>query len=96
MSNSGRFSVILPTHRVLVLITHGKCRNDVKNWHATLLTVVVEETALSHKMLFSIGHQDVVYAVESRENCLIAATFKLAGFLWSSETEGKGESCKIL
>jgi hypothetical protein len=80
-------------YRILVLITHGNCRHDIENWHSTLLAVTVHEATLSHEVLLAISQQDVIDAVERREDCLVAATLELAGFLWSFEAAGNRKMC---
>jgi hypothetical protein len=40
-----------------------------------------EEAALSYKMLFTVGQQNVIDAVKRGEDCLVGATLELAGFV---------------
>lgn len=69
-----------------MFITNSYHCHDVVNGHATLLTVAVNVAALPYEMLLLIGEQNVLFAVERRQQSLVVALVKLAGFVGSLES----------
>lgn len=79
--------ITFQTYCILVFVAHGNHRHNIGNGHATLLTMAIDEAALSYEMLFTVSQQNMIDAVKRREDCFVDATLELAGFVWSFEAE---------